>query len=67
MSMVISPTIIYGLVEVLPVFCARFNYVLNLVPEEPNLDFTQRPNNLLQASIHKILGHYPEKKHVITP
>lgn len=58
MSVEVSPRIIYALVEILPGFCACFIYMLNLVPEETNLDFTQSPNNLLQSSIYKILVHY---------
>ena len=53
--MEVFPRIIYALVEILPFFCACFNYMLNLVPEEQNLDFTQSPINLLQSSIYKIL------------
>lgn len=54
----VFPKLMQELVEIVPVFCAWFNYVLNLVPEETNLDFTQSLNNLFQSSIQKIPVHY---------
>lgn len=41
--MEVFPRIIYALVEILPIFHPCFNYMVNLVPEEPNIDFTQSP------------------------
>lgn len=39
-------SIIKILAEILLVFCAWLNDVLNLVPEEIEADFIQNPNNL---------------------